>query len=124
MDEADWYAVNIVTCAAPNLRERPSNMFNTGDGNKAIKVSNEELQRIHEKRLRRILDLAVMNGNEVVLLGAFGCGAFANNPEVVAKAAKNVIKEYMYAFKVIEFAVYCSPKDERNYQIFNRVISK
>ncbi len=124
MDEADCYAVNIVTCAAPNLRERPSNMFNTGDGNKAIKVSNEELQRIHEKRLRRILDLAVMNGNEVVLLGAFGCGAFANNPEVVAKAAKNVIKEYMYAFKVIEFAVYCSPKDERNYQIFNRVISK
>lgn len=124
MDEADWYAVIIVTCAAPNLRDCPSNMFNTGDGNKAIKVSNEELQRIHEKRLRRILDLAVMNGNEAVILGAFGCGAFANNPEVVAKAAKNVIKEYIYAFEVIEFAVYCSPKDERNYQIFNRVILK
>lgn len=95
MGEADWYAVNIVTCAAPNLRDCPSNMFNTGDGNKAIKVSNEELQRIHEKRLRRILDLVVMNGKEAVILGAFGCGAFANNPEVVAKAAKNVIKEYI-----------------------------
>lgn len=124
MDEGDWYQVNVITCAAPNLRERPSNLFNTGDGNIAIKISDAELQMIHEKRLRRILDLAYMNGNEVVILGAFGCGAFANNPEVVAMAAKNVIKEYRYAFQVIEFAVYCSPKDERNYKIFNRIISE
>lgn len=124
MDEAEWYHVNVVTCAAPNLRERPSNLFNTGDGNIAVRISNEELKRIHEKRLRRIMDLAVMNGNEVVILGAFGCGAFANNPEVVAQAAKNVISEYTYAFKTIEFAVYCNPRDERNYKIFNRIISE
>lgn len=124
MDEGDWYQVNVITCAAPNLRERPSNLFNTGDGNITAKISDEELQMIHEKRLRRILDLAVMNGNEVMILGAFGCGAFANNPEAVAMAAQNVIKEYRYAFQVIEFAVYCSPRDERNYKIFNRIISE
>ncbi len=54
--------------------------------------------------------------------GAFGCGAFQNNPEVVALASKNVIKEYMQAFKNIEFAVYCSPRDDRNYKIFERVL--
>lgn len=122
MEEFDWYEVNVVTCAAPNLRARPSNLFNMGDGNKSITISDEELQTLHEKRLKRILDIAVINGNEVVILGAFGCGAFANNPEVVAQAAKNVIAEYAYAFKTIEFAVYCGPRDERNYEIFKEVV--
>ncbi len=73
---------------------------------------------LHEKRLRRILDVAVLQGNEVGILGAFGCGAFRNNPKVVAQAARNVIKEYMYAFKYIEFAVYCSPWEDENYRVF------
>lgn len=122
MPETDWYKVNVITCAAPNLRECPSNPFNSGDGNKAVRVSDEELKVIHEKRMRRILDVAFLNGNEVIILGAFGCGAFSNNPKVVAEAAKNVIEEYRYAFKVIEFAVYCSPRDEQNYKIFNEII--
>lgn len=124
MHERNWYDVNIITCAAPNLREKPANAYNSGDGDKAVKVTDKELLEIHEKRLRRILDVAVAEGNEIVILGAFGCGAFQNNPEVVARAAKNVISEYQHAFKTIEFAIYCSPKDERNYQIFDRVIRK
>ena len=121
MNESDWYNVNVITCAAPNLRERPSNMFNTGDGNCAVKISDEELKLIHEKRLRRILDVAAIEETEVVILGAFGCGAFANNPEVVARAARDVIEDYKYTFKTIEFAVYCSPRDERNYNIFEKM---
>lgn len=124
MEESDWYNVNVITCAAPNLRERPSNMFNSGDGDSAVKISDKELKLIHEKRLRRILDVAAIEGNEVVILGAFGCGAFLNNPEVVAQAAKNVIEEYRYTFKTIEFAVYCSPRDERNYIIFEEILSE
>ncbi len=122
MEESDWYNVNVITCAAPNLRERPSNMFNLGDGDSAVKISDEELKLIHEKRLRRILDVAAIEGNEVVILGAFGCGAFLNKPEVVAEAAKNLIEEYKYTFKTIEFAVYCSPRDERNYAIFKEML--
>lgn len=124
MEESDWYNVNVITCAAPNLRERPSNMFNTGDGNDAIRILDEDLKLIHEKRLRRILDVAAIEGNEVIILGAFGCGAFANNPTVVARAARNVIEEYKYTFKSIEFAVYCSPRDERNYTIFEEKITQ
>ena len=58
----------------------------------------------------------------VIILGAFGCGAFKNKPEVVALAAKNVIKDYLHAFKVIEYAVYCRPNDDRNYKVFERVL--
>lgn len=122
MEERNWYDVNVITCAAPNLRQYPSNAYNSGDGNSAVKITNEELLAIHEKRLRRILDVAVMEGNEVVILGAFGCGAFSNSPEVVARAAKNVIADYRFAFKVIEFSVYCSPWDERNYRVFERIL--
>ena len=28
MDEKDWYEVDVITCSAPNLLERPSNRFN------------------------------------------------------------------------------------------------
>lgn len=121
MKEEEWYQVNVLTCAAPNLREKPSNSYNSGDGTRRVKVSDKELLDIHEKRLRRILDVALVEGNEIVILGAFGCGAFENNPEVVARAAKNVIEDYRYGFKKIEFAVYCSPRDERNFKIFERV---
>ena len=107
MPERVWYEVNVITCATPNLREYSRNVHNDGYRNRAVKITDKELLKLHEKRLRRILDVAVMEGNEIVILGAFGCGAFANNPGVVAQAAKNVIAEYRYAFKVIEFAVYC-----------------
>ncbi len=123
MPEDEWYDVDVITCASPNLREKPSNAYNSGDGSDAISITDNELMAIHVKRLKRILDVAVSEGDEVIILGAFGCGAFMNNPSVVALAAKNVIKDYMNAFKVIEFAVYCSPRDERNYEIFKRVLS-
>ena len=122
MPEKDWYDVDVITCAAPNLRNRPSNPYNSGDGQQAITVRDDELLALHEKRLRRILDVAVTEGATAIILGAFGCGAFANNPNVVARAAKNVIADYMHAFQNIEFAVYCSPWDNSNFQVFHSVL--
>lgn len=106
-----WWKVNVITCAAPDLR------YN-GEGRMRSRISNHELRMLHIKRMRRILDIASEKENEVIILGAFGCGAFRNPPEVVADALKAVIREYKYRFRVIEFAVYCSPGDDRNYQVF------
>lgn len=119
-----WYRVNVLTCAAPNLRERPSNEMNPGDGDRAVKISPKDLQELHEKRLRRILSIAAAKGNEAVILGAFGCGAFLNDPEVVAQASKTVVREFSLAFKKIEFAVYCGPSDQKNYFVFQRVLGQ
>ena len=118
MHESDWYNVNVVTCAAPNLRERHGNTFHASAGNQGVNVSDKKILEIHESRLKRILDVAILNKNKVVILGAFGCGAFANKPEVVATAARNVMAEYRYAFETIEFAIYCTPWDETNYDTF------
>lgn len=116
LEQEDWWWVNVITCAAPNLRP-------DRNGDVRVNVSDKELFELHLKRLRRILDIAAMNENKVVILGAFGCGAFQNPPEVVASAMKKVVEEYLYHFRVIEFAVYCSPGDDRNYQIFRRIIN-
>lgn len=121
LPEPEWYKVDVITCAAPNLREHPGNAMNPGEGANSVKVSTDELLRLHQKRMRRILDVALLHGSEVVILGAFGCGAFQNPPQVVADAICSVVKEYRYAFKTIELAVYCSPRDDTNYQTFRRV---
>lgn len=122
LPESEWYDVDIITCAAPNLRNQPSNRYNSGDGNRQVKMKDKELLALHEKKLRRILEVALSEGCETIILGAFGCGAFQNNPEVVALANRNVIKDYLHAFKNIEFAVYCPPHDDSNFMIFERVL--
>lgn len=88
LPEEKWYSVNVLTCAAPNLREKPSNGMNSGDGNASVHVSREELQALHEKRMRKVLEIAANKENDVVILGAFGCGAFCNPPLIVAQAMK------------------------------------
>ena len=123
LPQEEWYKVNVITCAAPNLRERPGNSMNPGEGNTPARLTDQELLAIHERRLKRILDLAAAEGNEVVILGAFGCGAFLNPPRIVARAMKNVVKERRHDFRVIEFAIYCPPRDDSNYRTFDRIMN-
>lgn len=123
LDKSDWKKVDVITCAAPNLREIPNNGWcNIGESNNSVKVSDEVLLDIHKKRAKAILNSAVLNHADTIILGAFGCGAFKNKPEIVAEAYKKVIKYYKRAFKNIEFAVYCKSYNKENYDIFNKVI--
>lgn len=110
LGETDWYIVDVITCAAPNLRY--------GD----VNITDEALKQLHIKRLRRILDIAILNKVENIVLGAFGCGAFMNDPKVVAAASAEVIKDYLFAFKTIEFAVFCRPGFEQNYREFRNYL--
>lgn len=118
MKEEDWYHVNVITCAAPNLR------VHAGDYKENTMLNRKGIKELHLKRGRRILDIAKTNGNEVIILGAFGCGAFRNPPEIVAEAYSELLEEYKYDFKIVEFAVYCSPRDEINYQIFKKILER
>ena len=115
------FSVDIISCAAPNLRERPSNQYNTGDTIK-VQISDNELLALHEKRARKIFSSAIANGVEILILGAFGCGAFQNNPHIVAQAYKNVLPDFAHYFHTIEFAIYCRPADSINYDAFKSTI--
>lgn len=122
MNQKDWYKVNVISCAAPNLRLKPSNAMNPNAGDKPAKLTDKELYELHLKRGRKIFEIAKANGNEVLILGAFGCGAFKNPPQIVAKCYKQLIEEYKDSFDVIEFAIYCSQKDSENYKTFERIL--
>lgn len=128
MNEDDWYRVNVITCAAPNLRERPdsagnynvrsSNVRNSNAWNKASRITRRELHSLLETRIRRIFQVASAEENEVLIPGAFGCGAFSNPPDVVADVFRLMTKEFIRQFETIEYAVYHTDRDKENYKAF------
>ena len=122
MEEKDWVEVDVITCAAPNLRQRPGNMYNL-DQSAPVVVSPEELLALHKSRARHILTVAASKGVDAIVLGAFGCGAFHNDPTVVAEAYKDVLEEMKGYFSLIEFAIYCRQRETANYDAFSRVLA-
>ena len=106
LPQKNWWNVNIITCSAPNLRERPSNAMNPHAGDKTAKITPLELEKLLAERIKRIFDVAASNGNEVLILGAFGCGAFKNPPWIVANVFNAVMQDYLCYFDTIEYAVY------------------
>ena len=122
LHKEDWWSVNIITCAAPNLRERPSNAMNPHAGDKAAKITPTELEKLLTKRIRRIFEIAAANGNQALILGAFGCGAFRNPPELVAKVFNKVMRDFLCYFDTIEYAVYHTEREVANYEAFCKEI--
>lgn len=122
LEQPDWVEVDVITCAAPNLRQRPGNMYNHDDS-EAVVISPDELLDLHKNRARHILTVAASKGVDAIVLGAFGCGAFQNDPTVVTEAYKSVLQEFNGYFSLIEFAIYCRPRETANYDAFSRVLA-
>ena len=59
--ELDQFNVDVITCAAPNLRKNPNNLFNV-DAVKPITIRPEELFRVHYKRAVKIMQVAASKG--------------------------------------------------------------
>lgn len=112
LPEEDRYSVDVITCAAPDQRY---------DGRNTYEPEEDELIAVFEQRWRRILSVAAENKADVLILGAFGCGAFQNPPEVAAKAFENIFSEYEYCFETVEFAVFTQDWDSPNYQAFSGI---
>lgn len=113
MKEQDWYEMDVITCAAPDLRQ-------LGDAAQ-FSPTMEELRTLHEIRWRCILAAAAKHEADVLILGAFGCGVFANPSELVVAAFNNVLPEFRNHFETIEFAVYTTRMDAPNYQAFRGI---
>ena len=118
----EWWNVDIITCAAPNLRERPSNRMNPNAGSTSAQITSAELEKLLTARILRIFEIAVANKAEVLILGAFGCGAFKNPPELVAKVFKNVMQKFLGYFETIEYAVFHTERELANYEAFAKIM--
>lgn len=117
MPQEDWVTVDVISCAAPNLRNTPANQYNPENGH-AVHILPGNLQRLHEQRARAIFAVAASHDADILVLGAFGCGAFRNDPRTVAKAYANVLKDCCCYFDLIEFAIFCRDFETENYDAF------
>lgn len=102
MPKNEWFNVDVITCAAPYIAKR--------------KYTNKTaLKELFKSRIKNVFESAIDNGVEVIVLGAFGCGAFKNPPEVVAKAFHEVIDENNYNdyFKKVVFAIKSTVNDDQ-----------
>ena len=122
MPKEDWVTVDVITIAAPDLRDKSN--IHAPLVNGGTYMNDAELFGYHVKRAIHMLTCAAAKGADILVLGAFGCGAFQNNPEVVARAYKIALQEFPRVFKQIEFAVYCPPGGSRNYEVFNKTFGK
>ena len=120
MPKKDWVTVDVITIAAPDLRDKSN--IHAPLVNGGTYMNDAELFGYHVKRAIHMLTCAAAKGADTLVLGAFGCGAFQNNPEVVARAYKTALQEFPKVFRKIEFAIYCPPGGSRNYEVFKRVI--
>ncbi|MBQ6298113.1 MAG: TIGR02452 family protein [Selenomonadaceae bacterium] len=103
-----WELVDVITIAAPNLRNK--------------KITDEELFELQERRLRHMFTVVAHHGAEIFVTGAFGCGAFQNNPEVVANAYKKILAEFDGYFKEVVFAIYCRQQEMQNFNTFKQIL--
>eukprot|EP00930_Biecheleria_cincta_P074543 TRINITY_DN61761_c0_g1_i1.p1 TRINITY_DN61761_c0_g1~~TRINITY_DN61761_c0_g1_i1.p1 ORF type:complete len:286 (+),score=52.04 TRINITY_DN61761_c0_g1_i1:91-948(+) len=77
-------------------------------------------QEFLQKKIAGILRIAAENRHRMLVLGAWGCGAFGNDPELVAKTFHTEILRYANLFDEIIFAIPGNRK--KNFQVFQRIL--
>lgn len=70
------------------------------------------------ERVRTIFEAAKLYDHRNLVLGAFGCGVFGNDPWKVSAVFRNVIREYSNYFDNIVFACMCAEGEDDNYRVF------
>ncbi len=87
-------------------------------------VDSYVYERGFKEKIRSVLRIAIDTGHDSIVLGAWGCGAFRNDPVVVSVFFKEVIKENEFDGRFIEIAFAIIDKHKtNNFKIFHQVLS-
>lgn len=103
--------MDVITCPAP------STFFK--DDKQALKV--------YKSRIRNIVNSAILNDADCLILGAWGCGAFCQDPKLISQAFVEVLNEMSGGFKKVIFAFRNTPgtgKHSGTEQIFIDAFNK
>ncbi|WP_327068232.1 TIGR02452 family protein [Kitasatospora sp. NBC_01250] len=88
------YPVSFLTSAAPNA------------GELAVRGQGEDLAEVLRERAARVLAVAARHELRQLVLGAWGCGVFRNDPVQVAEAFAVALESFGAAFERVVFAVW------------------
>lgn len=92
------FLVSIITAPAPNagevLRRDPS--------------AKAQISETLKRRATKVLQVAKDQQHQTLILGAWGCGVFRNQPTEVAKVFDELLKSsaFSHAFERVVFAIY------------------
>ncbi len=110
--------VAVMTCAAPMVTRGKQGL------------TEDAYQQLFYNRICGMLKLAAYYGYRVLVLGAFGCGAFGNDARVVSDLFYRALKDFKFDemplssfFDRIDFAVLDSSPEQYNYKEFMRNFS-
>jgi uncharacterized protein (TIGR02452 family) len=123
-DEGDLlyrpYCAHILTAAAPNRRALEQQ---GKDDNATVEAIEEAFQH----RVRKIFHIFEEHDCRVLVLGAWGCGVFGNNPNTVAQAFVDALEPgsqykrpgaFAGRFNRVRFAI--PGADGQNHQVFRK----
>jgi len=104
------YPVSFLTAAAPNL----------GAIQRSQKELEAEVPGVLRRRAGRVLDIAAAHGHRRLVLGAWGCGVFGNDPGTVARAFAEQLGTAR-GFTRVVFAVLDRQRFVPTYTVFRRL---
>ena len=114
---AEPYVVSIVTSPAVNAgavrRNEPANV--------------QAIRSTMETRIRSVLAVARKHDHDAIVLGAWGCGVFANDPNDIAHWFAEALRDdarFAGAFDRIVFGVLDSADDKPTYEAFRNVFAE
>jgi uncharacterized protein (TIGR02452 family) len=115
-NDMESITVDVVTVPALNLNQKMvAEYYEKGTG---------DYERITKDKIRGMLLAASSHGVDNIILGAWGCGVFKNDPTEMAEIFMSVLNdEYRHRFKRVIFAIindHNSVGD--NYDMFKDVI--
>ena len=104
--------MSILTSPAPNAGEA---LKRDADAHRAVRATLE-------RRAGQVLRVAAAEGHRTLVLGAWGCGVFRNNPESVADVFATWLSAPAFAgaFARVVFAVYDRSAGQENRRAFER----
>lgn len=103
------FFVSILTAPAPNAGAVRSNTPHLED----------EIEPTLARRIRHVLAVAADQRHDAIVLGAWGCGVFKNDPAAVAELFKNELNnDFAGVFERVAFAIYDPTKGQATLAAF------
>lgn len=106
------FLATVITAAAPDRGWLTAQV----ESQLVKPVSDDDIAALFVRRAKAIIAAAHDDGADALILGAWGCGAFGNDPVVVAAAFAQALDEIGACVPRVVFAVW--PEHKPNYAVF------
>ncbi|MBD2496235.1 TIGR02452 family protein [Nostoc sp. FACHB-280] len=111
------YFVNFITSPAPNADMIQKNQQHLSG----------QIPEVLMSRASKVLSLAAECGCDALILGAWGCGVFKNDPAIVAQIFADILLpggQFWGRFKKVIFSVLDNSKQQQTFAEFNKRFSR